>query len=99
MGIDITVAQDGRVRIADTDAEREGAFDAYDRAIAMEARGHALSNGWTWDQRWLNAFRNIRSGSENPEPLIAYIVRRRRESGLPELPGPPGEDSPAAPEA
>ncbi|WP_205207496.1 hypothetical protein [Cellulosimicrobium cellulans] len=85
MGIDITVDDGGRVRIADTEAEREGAMEAYDRTIAMEARGHVLSGGRTWNQRWLNAFRNIRSSSENPEPRIAYIVRRRREAGLPDL--------------
>jgi len=85
MGIDITLDDDGRVRIADTDAEREGAFEDYDRAIAMEARGHVLSNGWTWNRRWRNTFRNIRSSTENPDTRIDYIVRRRREAGLPEL--------------
>ncbi|WP_199701571.1 hypothetical protein [Jiangella rhizosphaerae] len=85
MGIDITFDDDGRVLIADTDAEHDGAFEDYDRTIAMEARGHVLSNGWTWNQRWLNTFRNIRSSSENPEPRIDYIVVRRREAGLPDL--------------
>lgn len=85
MDIDIVVADDGRVRIADTPAEREGAFEAYDRTIAMEERGHVLSNGWTWEQRWRNTFRNIRSSAENPDVLISYIVTRRRQRGLPEL--------------
>ncbi|WRH16245.1 hypothetical protein GC092_01075 [Microbacterium sp. JZ37] len=85
MGIDITVDDAGRVRIADTAAEREGAFEDYDRMIAMEARGHVLSDGRTWNQRWVNTFRNIRSRSENPEPRVAYIIRRRREAGLPDL--------------
>lgn len=85
MGIDLTVDDDGRLRIADTSAERLGAFEDYDRMIAMEARGHVLSNGWTWDERWHNTFRNIRASSENPEPRITYIVVERRRAGLPAL--------------
>lgn len=85
MGIDIAFDDDGRVLIADTDAERQGAFEAYDHTIAMEARGHVLSNAWTWNRRWLNTFRNIRSSTQNPEPRIDYIVARRREAGLPDL--------------
>lgn len=84
MGIDVTI-DDGRLLIADTTAEREAAFEAYDHAIAMEARGHVLSNGWTWNQRWLNTIRNIRSSTENPGPRIDHIVTRRRQAGLPEL--------------
>ncbi|ALX66626.1 hypothetical protein AB663_001915 [Microbacterium sp. XT11] len=85
MGIDITFDDEGRTLIADTDAERLGAFADYDATIAMEARGHVLSDGWTWDRRWANTFRNIRSSTENPGPLIDYIVARRRAAGLPEL--------------
>jgi len=92
MDIDITFDDEGRLVIADTPTERQGAFEAHDAAIAMEARGHVLSDGQSWGRRWLNTFRNIRSSSENPEVLVAYIVARRREAGLPELP----EDGEAA---
>jgi len=85
MGIDIAFDDEGHVLIADTDAERQGAFEDYDRIIAMEARGHVLSDGRTWNRRWLNTFRNIRASTENPGPRIDYIVARRREAGLPDL--------------
>lgn len=92
MGANITLAADGAVLVADTQQERASAFAAYDGSIAMEKRGHIISDGGSWNDEWLNVFRNIRKSSENPEVLIAYIVSHRRAAGLPELECEPDEE-------
>jgi hypothetical protein len=93
MGVDVVFDADERMRIADTPGQRAGAFAAYDGLVAMEARGHVNSDGRTWNERWLDAFRGIAEQTENPEVYVAYIVARRRAAGLPELEGgEPGRD-------
>jgi hypothetical protein len=85
MGVQTTTDDDGRLLISDTAEQRAAAFAEYDRTIAMEKRGHVLSNGWSWERRWQNTFRAIRSSTENPDVLIVYIIERRRAEGLPDL--------------
>ncbi|RPE77057.1 hypothetical protein EDC50_2312 [Vulcaniibacterium tengchongense] len=77
----------GRVTLLDTPQMRADAADSYDRTIEMEKRGHVLSDGMTWNDRWINTIRAIRGNTENPEWYVQYIIRKRREAGLPELTG------------
>jgi len=85
--IDYRRDQQGNVQLLDTPRMRADAAFAYDRNIEMEKRGHVLSNGMSWNERWLNTIRSVRSNTENPEWYVGYIIEQRRKAGLPELEG------------
>lgn len=85
MGAEIIFDDEGRMLLADTPAGRADTFRAYDGRIAMEKRGHIISDGSSWNDEWLNAFKNIRKSAENPEIYVAYIIAQRHAAGLPEL--------------
>jgi hypothetical protein len=75
----------GKVIVLDTPSGRERAAMAYDGSVAMERRGHQMSDGSTWNDRWLHTIRAVRSLGENPEWYVQYILTARRAAGLPEL--------------
>lgn len=87
MGVDARKDAQGRVTLLDTPRMRADAADSYDQTIAMEKRGHVMSNGMSWNDRWLNTIRSIRGNTENPEWYVQYIIEHRRKAGLPELEG------------
>ncbi|WP_434212140.1 hypothetical protein [[Pseudomonas] boreopolis] len=86
-GIDYRRGGTGKTILLDTPGQRADAAMAYDANIAMERRGHRLSDGGTWNDRWLRIIKSVRRNSENPEWYVQYIVTKRREAGLPELVG------------
>ncbi|MGN7383562.1 MULTISPECIES: hypothetical protein [unclassified Paenibacillus] len=77
----------GKIILLDTPRMRADAAFAYDQTIAMEKRGHKLSNGMSWNEDWLRTIRSIRRNTENPEWYVQYIIEQRRKAGLPELEG------------
>ncbi|MFC3552505.1 hypothetical protein ACFOLC_16010 [Lysobacter cavernae] len=87
MGADTRKDSQGRVILLDTPRMRADATDSYDHTIAMEKRGHKLSNGMSWNQDWLLTIQSIRKNTENPEWYVQYIIEQRRKAGLPELEG------------
>lgn len=87
MGVDARKDAKGRVTLLDTPGMRADAADSYDQTIAMEKRGHKLSNGMSWNQDWLLTIQSIRKNTENPEWYVQYIIEQRRKAGLPELEG------------
>lgn len=86
-GIDYRKDGEGKVILRDTPAMRADAAMAYDGNIAMEKRGHKLSNGASWNDEWVRTIRAVRRNTENPEWYVQYIIQKRREAGLPELVG------------
>ena len=85
--IDFKRDADGKITLLDTPRMRDGAAFAYDQTIEMEKRGHKMSNGMSWNERWLGTIRSIRGNTENPEWYVQYIIEQRRKAGLPELEG------------
>lgn len=79
--------ENGNLILLDTPSMRIGAASAYDQTIEMEKRGHANSDGVSWNDRWLGTIRSIRKNTENPEWYVQYIIEQRRKAGLPELDG------------
>jgi len=79
--------ENGNLILLDTPSMRIGAASAYDQTIEMEKRGHANSDGMSWNDRWLGTIRSIRKNTENPEWYVQYIIEQRRKAGLPELEG------------
>ena len=73
------------VLVRDLPELRAALFSSYDSDIALEASGHLMSNGQSWNDVWLRVIAAVRQGRENPETLVTYIVERRRTAGLPEL--------------
>ncbi|MFC3552504.1 hypothetical protein ACFOLC_16005 [Lysobacter cavernae] len=87
MGIDSRKDARGRVTLLDTPGMQADAAGSFDELVAMEKRGHVMSNGMSWNDRWLNTIRSIRGNTENPEWYVQYIIEQRRKAGLPELEG------------
>ncbi len=85
--IDVKRDADGKITLLDTPRMRANAAFAYDRTIEMEKRGHKMSNGMSWNERWLGTIRSIRGNTENPEWYVQYIIEQRQKAGLPELVG------------
>lgn len=77
----------GNVILLDTPRMREFAAYCYDQTIEMEKQGHQMSNGMSWNERWLGTIRSIRQNTDNPEWYVQYIIEQRRKAGLPELEG------------
>lgn len=64
-GIDYRRDGAGKTFLLDTPGQRADAVMAYDANIAMERRGHRLSDGGTWNDRWLRIIKSVRSNTEN----------------------------------
>ncbi|MEI0735872.1 hypothetical protein VQ056_02965 [Paenibacillus sp. JTLBN-2024] len=67
--------ENGNLILLDTPSMRIGAASAYDQTIEMEKRGHANSDGMSWNDRWLGTIRSIRKNTENPEWYVQYHHR------------------------
>jgi len=84
--VDFGKTADGKPYIRDTPRTWAHWKEVYGKAIDAELHGQELYGGMkSWNQNWLRVIRSIRSGQENPEKYVAYIVERRRELGLPEI--------------
>lgn len=58
--------ENGNLILLDTPSMRIGAASAYDQTIEMEKRGHANSDGMSWNDRWLGTIRSIRKIPRTP---------------------------------
>lgn len=77
----------GNEVLRDTKAEREDFKSIMNNHIEHElAKDHVSgAKNHDWHAFWMRLIRVIKSGSENPQWYVDYIIKARRGAGLPEL--------------
>lgn len=61
-------------------------------AVQAEANGQPPPRGLaSWNAYWLGVIANLRAKQENAQGYASYLIQRRRQAGLPEIGGGPGD--------
>ncbi len=83
---DTTKNKSGELRISDTPRMWESFRESVDFRIQNESAGRRPEGGVpTWNALWLLQIGELKTGRENSQKYINYILSARRQAGLPEL--------------
>jgi len=85
---DTTYDQSGNLVVADTERMWVSFIERVGRRVNNELAGYKPEAGKaSWDEFWLWWFEGIEEAQENAPKYIEYIVRTRRNHGLPDIEG------------
>lgn len=88
--VDAKHDSNGNLILLDTPRMWDDWTDSVDRGVENERAGRRPPGGApSWNDVWLTTIAANRASRENAPKYIAYIVKARREAGLPELQGYP----------
>lgn len=78
----------GNLLLQDTPRMWNDWTEIIDYSVAFEVAGnHAPGGKSTWNEYWVSLIETNKTGRENPERYIEYIIKRRQSAGLPPLEG------------